>query len=82
MTEVYNFFQIKATALTDELRIYNLTISGYLKKLFKGIGFVCKKSGSILLKNIDTWYTLYRGYIWGIQKEHVFVETSRNQKVD
>jgi hypothetical protein len=54
MTEVYNFFQIKATALTDELRIYNLTISGYLKKLFKGIGFVCKKSGSILLKNIDT----------------------------
>jgi len=59
MTEVYNFFQIKATALTDELRIYNLTISGYLKKLFKGIGFVCKKSGSIIIKK-NIILTLYK----------------------
>jgi hypothetical protein len=59
MTEVYNFSQIKATALTDELRIYNLTISGNLKKLFKGIGFVCKKSGSILLKK-NILLTLYK----------------------
>jgi hypothetical protein len=59
MTEVYNFFQIKATALTDELRIYNLTISGNLKKLFKGIGFVCKKSGRCYLQDYliywDDW---------------------------
>lgn len=57
MTEV-KFFQIKATALTDELLSYKWTISGFSKVfLFRGIGVVCKNSGSYHYK--ENKYILY-----------------------
>ena len=60
MTEVvfYNIFQITATALTDEWRIYTLIISGFsFKKYKRGIGVVCKNSGSCYLEYYiwDDW---------------------------
>jgi uncharacterized membrane protein SirB2 len=39
---------------TDELQIYNLTISGtFFFFLKKGIGFVCSKSGSWIMEKIN-----------------------------